>query len=178
MTQLRAQEEHLRFMAQHDALTGLPNRTSMQQRLALAMELAKRNRKKLAVMLVDLDDFKRLNDARGHIVGDHALAAIAGRLRTSVRGSDTVARFGGDEFVVLAGELDRPEDAGMIAEKIADMVSVPLPVDGATERIGCSIGISVYPDDADTAEALIERADRAMYAAKSAKERPYAFYAA
>jgi len=177
MTQLRAQEEHLRFMAQHDALTGLPNRISMQQRLALAMELAKRNRKKLAVMLVDLDEFKRLNDSRGHVVGDHALAAIAGRLRTSVRGSDTVARFGGDEFVVLAGELDRPEDAGMIAEKIADMVSVPLPVDGSIERIGCSIGISVYPDDADTAEGLIERADRAMYAAKSAKERRYAFFA-
>jgi diguanylate cyclase (GGDEF)-like protein len=165
-------------MAQHDALTGLPNRISMQQRLALAMELAKRNRKKLAVMLVDLDDFKRLNYSRGHVVGDHALAAIAGRLRTSVRGSDTVARFGGDEFVVLAGELDRPEDAGMVAEKIADMVGVPLPVDGATERIGCSIGISVYPDDADTAEALIEHADRAMYAAKAARERRFAFYAA
>jgi diguanylate cyclase (GGDEF)-like protein len=178
MAQLKAQEEHLRFMAQHDALTGLPNRISMQQRLALAMELAKRNRKKLAVMLVDLDDFKRLNDSRGHVVGDHALAAIAGRLRTSVRGSDTVARFGGDEFVVLAGELDRPEDAATIAEKIADMVNAPLPVDGATERIGCSIGIAVYPDDGETAEALLERADRAMYAAKSARVQRYAFYAA
>lgn len=178
MTQLREQEQHLRFMAQHDPLTGLPNRISMQQRLALAMELAKRNRKKLAVMLVDLDDFKRLNDSRGHLVGDHALAAIASRLRTSVRGSDTVARFGGDEFVVLAGELDRPEDAGMIAEKIADMVNALLPVDGGTERVGCSIGIAVFPDDADTAEALLERADRAMYAAKSAKERRFAFYAA
>jgi diguanylate cyclase (GGDEF)-like protein len=178
MEQLKEQEQHLRFMAQHDALTGLPNRLSMQQRLALAMELAKRNRKKLAVMLVDLNDFKRLNDSRGHLAGDHALAAIAARLRTSVRGSDTVARFGGDEFVVLAGELDRPEDAGMIAEKIADMVGAPLPVDGGTERVGCSIGIAVYPDDADSAEALLERADRAMYAVKSASERRYAFYAA
>jgi diguanylate cyclase (GGDEF)-like protein len=168
--------EQLRHMAQHDPLTGLPNRISMQQRLALAIEFAKRNRKKLAVMLVDLDDFKRINDGRGHTVGDHVLAAIAGRLRSSVRGSDTVARYGGDEFVVLAGELDRAQDAGHIAEKIADMVSVPIAVDGAVETVGCSIGISLYPDDAEVAEVLIERADRAMYAAKAAKQRRYAFF--
>jgi diguanylate cyclase (GGDEF)-like protein len=168
--------EQLRHMAQHDPLTGLPNRTSMQQRLALAIEFAKRNRKKLAVMLVDLDDFKRINDSRGHPVGDHVLVAIAGRLRSSVRGSDTVARYGGDEFVVLAGELDRAQDAGHIAEKIADMVSVPLAVDGAVEKVGCSIGISLYPDDADVPETLIERADRAMYAAKAAKKQRYAFF--
>jgi diguanylate cyclase (GGDEF)-like protein len=171
--------EQLRHMAQHDPLTGLPNRTSMQQRLALALELAKRNRKKLAVMLVDLDDFKRINDGRGHPVGDHVLVAIAGRLRSSVRGSDTVARYGGDEFVVLAGELDRAQDAGHIAEKIADMVSVPLAVDGAVEKVGCSIGISLYPDDSEAPDLLIERADRAMYAAKAAKtakNRRYAFF--
>jgi len=177
MHQLKEREEHLRFIAQHDPLTGLPNRTSMQQRLSLAMELAKRNRKKLALMMVDLNDFKRVNDTRGHAVGDHALAAIAGRLRTSVRGSDTVARYGGDEFVVLAGELDRAEDAGAIAEKIADMVAVPLPVDGVTERIGCSIGISLYPDHAESAEQLLELADRAMYAAKGGKDRRYAYFA-
>jgi len=163
-------------MAQHDPLTGLPNRASMQQRLALAIEFARRNRKKLAVMLVDLNDFKRINDDRGHPVGDHVLTAVAGRLRSSVRGSDTVARYGGDEFVVLAGELDRAEDAGHIAEKISDMVSVPLAVDGTIEKIGCSIGISLFPDDAENAEALIERADRAMYAAKAAKSRRYAYF--
>jgi diguanylate cyclase (GGDEF)-like protein len=127
-------------------------------------------------MLVDLDDFKRINDNRGHPVGDQVLVAIAGRLRSSVRGSDTVARYGGDEFVVLASELDRARDAGHIAEKIADMVSVPLAVDGAVEKIGCSIGISLYPDDAEVPEVLIERADRAMYAAKAAKQRRYAFF--
>lgn len=168
--------EQLRHMAQHDPLTGLPNRISMQQRLALAIEFAKRNRKKLAVMLVDLDDFKRINDGRGHPVGDHVLVAVAGRLRSSVRGSDTVARYGGDEFVVLAGELDRAQDAGHIAEKIADMVSVPLAVDGAVEKVGCSIGISIYPEDAEVPELLIERADRAMYAAKAAKKRRYGFF--
>lgn len=178
MAQLQEQEQHLRFMAQHDALTGLPNRLSMQQRLALAMELAKRNRKKLAVMLVDLDDFKIVNDTRGHPAGDQALVQLAARLRTSVRGSDTVARYGGDEFVVLAGELDRGEDAAMIAEKVADMIQVPLALEGGPAMISCSIGISVFPDDAETSEGLIALADKAMYASKAGKERRYAFYGA
>ncbi len=178
MAQLRAQEEHLRFMAQHDALTGLPNRLSMQQRLALAMELAKRNRKKLAVMLVDLDDFKVINDTRGHPAGDQALVQLAARLRTSVRGSDTVARYGGDEFVVLAGELDRGEDAAMIAEKVSDMIQVPLALEGGPAKISCSIGISVFPDDAETAEGLIALADKAMYASKSGRDQRYAYYGA
>jgi diguanylate cyclase (GGDEF)-like protein len=177
MELLRHQEEHLRFMAQHDALTGLPNRLSMQQRLSLAMELAKRNRKKLAVMLVDLDQFKAINDTRGHIAGDQALTQIASRLRTSVRGSDTVARFGGDEFVILAGELDRAEDAGMIAEKVADMIQVPISLSGGPAKVGCSIGISVFPDDAEDGDKLIALADKAMYASKAQKGRRYAFYA-
>jgi diguanylate cyclase (GGDEF)-like protein len=178
MAQLQEQEQHLRFMAQHDALTGLPNRLSMQQRLALAMELAKRNRKKLAVMLVDLDDFKTINDTRGHPAGDQALVQLAARLRTSVRGSDTVARYGGDEFVLLAGELDRGEDAAMIAEKVADMIQVPLALQGGPAMVSCSIGISVYPDDAETSEELIALADKAMYASKAEKDRRYAYYGA
>jgi diguanylate cyclase (GGDEF)-like protein len=178
MHQLRESEEHLRFMAQHDPLTGLPNRISLQQRLELALELAKRNRKKVAVMMVDLDDFKQLNDARGHLVGDQALAAVAARLRTSVRASDTVARYGGDEFVVLASALERTEDARMIAEKIADMVNVPLALEGGLARISCSIGISVFPDDADAGDALIGCADKAMYAVKSERSRRYAFFPA
>jgi diguanylate cyclase (GGDEF)-like protein len=178
MAQLQEQEQHLRFMAQHDALTGLPNRLSMQQRLALAMELAKRNRKKLAVMLVDLDDFKVINDTRGHPAGDQALVQLAARLRTSVRGSDTVARYGGDEFVVLAGELDSGEDASMIAEKVADMIQVPLAIEGGPTKVSCSIGISVYPDDAETSEGLIALADKAMYASKLEKDKRYAYYGA
>jgi diguanylate cyclase (GGDEF)-like protein len=178
MHQLRESEEHLRFMAQHDPLTGLPNRISLQQRLELALELAKRNRKKVAVMMVDLDDFKQLNDARGHLVGDQALAAVAARLRTSVRASDTVARYGGDEFVVLASALDRTEDAQMIAEKIADMVNVPLALEGGLARISCSIGISVFPDDAGEGQALIDCADKAMYAVKAQRGRRYAFFPA
>lgn len=178
MQQLQKQEEHLRFMAQHDPLTGLPNRTSMQQRLALAMELAKRNRKKVAVMMVDLDEFKRINDTRGHPAGDQALVQLAARLRTSVRGSDTVARYGGDEFVILAGELDRAADAGMVAEKVADMIQVPLSIEGGLEKVSCSIGISVFPDDAEQGEALIALADKAMYASKAVKGKRYAFFGA
>ena len=178
MQMLRHQEEHLRFMAQHDPLTGLPNRLSMQQRLALALELAKRNRKKVAVMMVDLDGFKRVNDTRGHVAGDQALVQLAARLRTSVRGSDTVARYGGDEFVILAGELDRLEDAGMVAEKVADMISVPVAIPGGPAHVSCSIGISVFPDDAESGEELIALADKAMYATKSGNGKRYAFYGA
>lgn len=178
MQQLHEQEQHLRFMAQHDPLTGLPNRLSMRQRLALALELAKRNRKKVAVMMVDLNEFKLINDTRGHPAGDQALVQLAARLRTSVRGSDTVARYGGDEFVILAGELDSAEDAGMVAEKMSDMIQLPLAIEGGPARVSCSIGISVFPDDAEDGEALIALADKAMYASKSVKGQRYAFFGA
>ncbi len=178
MQQLRGQEQHLRFMAQHDPLTGLPNRLSMQQRLALALELAKRNRKKVAVMMVDLNEFKVINDTRGHPAGDQALVQLAARLRTSVRGSDTVARYGGDEFVILAGELDSAEDAGMVAEKVSDMIQLPLAIEGGPARVSCAIGISVFPDDAEDGETLIALADKAMYASKAVKGKGYAFFGA
>jgi diguanylate cyclase (GGDEF)-like protein len=177
LARLRDQEEHLRFMAQHDALTGLPNRHSMQQRLALAMEIAKRSRKKVGVMLVDLNRFKLLNDTRGHSTGDQALVTIAERLRTSVRGSDTVARYGGDEFVVIAADLDRVEVASTIAEKISDMVGLPVPLEGGPWKGGCSIGISIYPDDAEDPVALLALADKAMYRVKANADRRYAFFA-
>ena len=178
VARLRDQEERMRFMAQHDSLTGLPNRYSMQERLGLALALAKRNRKKVAVMLVDLDGFKKVNDTRGHNAGDQVLTVVAQRMRSSVRGSDTVARIGGDEFVVLAGDLDRAEVAAMIAEKISDMVQLPIAIEGgAPWKITCSIGISVFPDAQASAE-LLEQADRAMYRAKAAKDKRFAYYAA
>lgn len=177
MRELREREERMRFMAQNDPLTGLPNRLSMQQRLELALQFARRNRKKLAVLMVDLRTFKVLNDTRGHLVGDQALAAVAGRLRMGVRGADTVARYGGDEFVVLAGDLDRAEDAGMIAEKICDTVNVPLALEGGMARLACTIGISVFPDDGESGEALLARAEQALEAAKAAAEKRWAYYA-
>lgn len=177
MRELREREERMRFMAQNDPLTGLPNRLSMQQRLELALQFARRNRRKLAVLMVDLKAFKALNDTRGHLVGDQALAAVAGRLRMGVRGADTVARYGGDEFVVLAGDLDRSEDAGMIAEKICDTVNVPLALEGGMARLACAIGISVFPDDGESGEALLGRAEQALTEAKAASETRWAYYA-
>jgi diguanylate cyclase (GGDEF)-like protein len=170
VSRLRESEERMRFMAQHDALTGLPNRYSLQERLSLAIEVSRRNRKRLAVMLVDLDKFKAVNDTRGHAAGDQMLVTVANRLRTSVRASDTVARLGGDEFVILAGDLDRPEDASMVADKVADMVSLPVPLEGGAWKISCSIGICLFPDHAETAAELLALADRAMYSLKSNAE--------
>ena len=178
LTRLREQEEHMRYIAQHDALTGLPNRYSMQERLALALEMAKRNRKKVAVMLVDLDDFKLVNDMRGHAAGDQVLIVVGHRLRSCVRGSDTVARIGGDEFVVIAGELDRADGAAMIAEKIADAVQVPIAVEGGGPwKVTCSIGISVSPEDAQSYVELLAQADRAMYRVKGEKKKRFAYFA-
>ena len=176
MAQLRESEERMRFMAQHDALTGLPNRYSMQERLSLAIEVSRRNRKMLAVMLVDLDKFKAVNDTRGHAAGDQLLATVANRLRTSVRASDTVARLGGDEFVILAGELDRIDDAAMVAEKVSDMVGLPVPLEGGPWGISCSIGIAIFPRDAETAVELLALADKAMYAIKGRSGDRARFY--
>jgi diguanylate cyclase (GGDEF)-like protein len=119
-----------------------------------------------------------VNDTRGHAAGDQVLIAIGQRLRSSVRGSDTVARIGGDEFVVIAGDLDRGDGAAMIAEKIADMVQLPIAVEGGGPwKIACSIGISVFPENAQTSVDLLAQADRAMYKAKSEREKRIAYYA-
>ena len=170
MQQLRGQEEHLRFMAQHDPLTGLPNRTSMQQRLALALELAKRNRKKVAVMMVDLDDFKRINDTRGHPAGDQALVQLRGaaahqRARLGHRGAlrrRRVRRSWPASSTAL-------EDVGMWRRKWPTWSACRFRSRAARRRCRCSIGISVFPDDAEGGDDLIALADRAMYAAKTAK---------
>ena len=177
MIRLRESEERMRFIAQHDALTGLTNRYSMRERLSLAIEVARRNRKKLAVMLVDLDKFKAVNDSRGHAAGDQVLVTVANRLRTSVRASDTVSRYGGDEFVILAGELDRVDDAAMVAEKMSDMVSLPIPLEGGHWVITCSIGITVFPDHADSVSELLALADAAMYGVKGKDEARVKFHA-
>ena len=177
LAQLRENEERMRFMAQHDPLTGLPNRLSMHERFQLALELAKRSRKTLAVMMVDLNGFKAVNDARGHAAGDAVLVAVTARLRTSVRGSDTVARYGGDEFVVLASDVERRDDAVLIAEKIADMIGLPIPLPGGPASVSASIGIALYPEDGQSTAALLAAADRAMYKAKSGAAECYVFHA-
>ena len=168
---LAEDETRMRHLAQHDALTGLPNRLSLQERFALATEYAKRNEHKIAVMLLDLDHFKGLNDTRGHAAGDEALIALAGRLRTTVRGADTVARLGGDEFVVLASDLDDRVSVQSVLEKLSDVIGIPITAGGGVWTLSASIGVAFYPDDGASLDDLLKLADRAMYSDKAARKR-------
>jgi diguanylate cyclase (GGDEF)-like protein len=153
-------------LANHDLLTGLPNRVQLQERLSYAMALAESNRKKLAVVFLDLDRFKAINDALSHQVGDQLLITVAQRLVGCVRSSDIVCRQGGDEFVILLSELEHTEDAVRLVKKILDIMAEPIEVSGNPLQMTTSIGISVYPDDTVSPEALIKHADTAMYQAK------------
>jgi diguanylate cyclase (GGDEF)-like protein len=154
------------FMAEHDYLTGLPNRALLNDRLAQAIALAARHERRVALMYIDLDHFKRINDSLGHSVGDDVLRATAKRLQACVRGSDTVSRQGGDEFVVLLTEVNSAQDAVHTAEKLLKAMSEPLSVGRERLHLSLSIGISLYPDDGADAEAVVRNADTAMYQAK------------
>ncbi len=154
------------FLAEHDILTGLPNRGLLADRLRQSLALARRYRRKAAVLYIDLDNFKQINDSLGHQVGDELLRSIAARLRASVRGSDTVSRQGGDEFVVLLPEVRAPEDVALTAQTLLTAIAKPHLLSGERTLVTASIGISLYPDDAEEVDALIEAADTAMYRAK------------
>ena len=164
--ELKTSEERIRHMAHHDPLTGLPNRRLLQDRMERALQIARRNGEQFAVMVVDLDRFKVINDSFGHGTGDDVLRAVAERLHASVRKADTVARHGGDEFIVLLPELREAHDVLTVAEKVIAGVSAPIEVEGRQYQVGASVGIAVYPDDADDVEALLRCADDAMYVAK------------
>ena len=167
ITSRKAAEERMSFLAQHDALTSLPNRTLLDDRLARAIAHASRNEKKLAVVFIDLDDFKLVNDNIGHHAGDYVLQLVAQRLIGCVRNEDTVARLGGDEFVVVLEELGSVSDVPEIATKILDAMALPFLLEGRSLSVRCSIGISLYPDAGATPETLIRSADAAMYEAKA-----------
>lgn len=169
-------EEALIHVANHDALTGLPNRALLMDRLEQALSKSERTNARLAVLFVDLDAFKPVNDAHGHIIGDSLLQGVASRLLSCIRGSDTVARVGGDEFVVLALDIDDHASAADVAGKLLRSLKAPLRLqDQLTARIGASIGISLYPDDGENALTLLDRADRAMYQAKRGGKDQFAF---
>ncbi|HEY8131244.1 MAG TPA: EAL domain-containing protein [Thermoanaerobaculia bacterium] len=159
-------EEQIKHLAYHDALTGLPNRLLFKDRLTVAISHAQRERSRLAVLFLDLDRFKVINDSLGHNIGDHLLQAVAGRVQSCVRESDTVARLGGDEFTVLVPHLPHGEDAALVAQKIIDAVRYPFQIEGREFFMTTSIGISLYPDDGVDAETLIKNSDTAMYQAK------------
>jgi diguanylate cyclase (GGDEF)-like protein len=164
---LTEQGRVLEMMAHHDALTGLPNRALLNDRLAQALAQARRSGRPLALLFLDLDGFKDINDSLGHASGDRLLQSVAERLRTLVREGDTVARLGGDEFVVMLVNLAQAGDAVAIARAIAQALARPHPVDGHTLHITASIGVAAFPDDGDSAEALLKHADVAMYRAKA-----------
>jgi len=169
-------EETAKELAYYDALTGLPNRRLFNNRLELELSHAQRNQQKLAVMLLDLDYFKNVNDTLGHKVGDDLLEDVGSRLTTLLRKSDTVARMGGDEFMVLLPEIDEAEDTTRIAKKTLDAIRKPFVIGSHKLNVTISIGIAIYPDNAKDGENLIENADAAMYRAKEKGRDNYEFF--
>ncbi len=159
-------EDKIQYMAFHDALTGLPNRKLFSDRLSITLAHAKRNKTKIGIIMLDLDNFKEVNDTLGHDAGDVILKITAERLCESVREEDTVARFGGDEFVLILANIDSIEDAALIAQKIVDRFSEPVPVYSSQIIVTTSIGIAEYPEDGTEEGVLLKNADTAMYQAK------------
>ncbi len=173
---LRASEERLRHLSEHDALTGLPNRILLNDRLQTVLKRAERFKTCLGVLLVDVDGFKDVNDALGHQAGDTLLCDLAGRLNDCVRATDTVARIGGDEFVVLLPDLRVPAEAASIAAKIVAAVSNPFAIDHKPAVITVSIGVVTYPEGSASPDALMQCADEAMYAAKEKGKNGFHVY--
>ncbi|HSW08809.1 bifunctional diguanylate cyclase/phosphodiesterase, partial [Aquabacterium sp.] len=176
--QRKQAEQALRHMASHDALTGLASRSLLQERLQRAIAQAQRRQTRVAVLFMDLDRFKHVNDSLGHSVGDLLLRDCAARLRSCLRASDTVARFGGDEFVLVLEDLNSAEDVNAPLEKVRDRFATPFDIEGRELRTTASIGISLFPDDGQDAETLLMNADTAMYRAKEQGPGKYHFYSA
>ncbi|SFM13484.1 putative bifunctional diguanylate cyclase/phosphodiesterase [Rugamonas rubra] len=174
--QVQQARNALLHQTHHDALTGLPNRVLLRDRLRQAIELAGRGRRRLAVMFLDLDRFKTINDSLGHGVGDLLLQLVARRLVGFVRRSDTVSRQGGDEFVLMFPEIEQADDAGLFAQKILLAMAAPHLVEHHALHVGVSIGIGIYPDDGADADSLIRHADTAMYHAKENGRNTYCFF--
>ena len=173
VTRFREAEARAQYLAAHDALTGLANRTQLADRLEGAIDAARRTDTKVALLLLDLDGFKTVNDLHGHPAGDALLQVIGKRLARLVRTTDTVARFGGDEFCVLQEAPTQPKAAFDLAERILSSLSLPVVIDGARIAISGSIGIAVFPDDGTTLATLLKKADRALYSVKRSGRRNY-----
>jgi diguanylate cyclase (GGDEF)-like protein/PAS domain S-box-containing protein len=172
----RTMAEQMSHSAQHDFLTGLPNRMLLNDRIEHAISIAPRHSKKVAVMFLDLDGFKHINDSLGHPIGDKLLQSISKRLVNCVRVSDTVSRQGGDEFVVLLSEVERPQDVAMTARRMLKAVAEAHTVDPHELHITTSIGLSIFPDDGEDAATLIKNADTAMYQAKENGRQSFQFF--
>lgn len=171
----RTNDKLLHF-ATHDVLTGLPNRALLADRIQHAVEVARRNGKPFAVLFMDLDGFKAINDSLGHAVGDGLLVAVAQRIRACIRGEDMVARIGGDEFVVVMSNLSTPEVVEQLSENILAELRLDFQIEDATLRVTSSIGIAVYPNSGESVDALMKNADAAMYEAKQSGRNTYRFF--
>ncbi len=177
ISQRKAAEAHIEYLAHYDSLTNLPNRALFADRLKHALVTGSRNQKKTALLFLDLDKFKSVNDAMGHLAGDLLLQSVAERLKSCVRVSDTICRQGGDEFMILLAEIGGAEDAEMVARKIVAAMAEPHQIGNRALTITFSIGISICPDDATDEETMIKNADDAMYVAKESGRNNYKFFA-
>lgn len=174
----RTTEQKIAQLAHFDVLTNLPNRILFYDRLDQAVARARRYRQKFAVLFLDLDGFKQINDKFGHHAGDRLLGMVAARLAENVRDMDTLARVGGDEFIFILNNVDHSDNAELVANKILESLSHPFVVNGNGCLIGCSIGISIFPDDTDDSETLVKMADDAMYMAKTRGKNNYQLFSA
>ncbi len=174
----RAMSRQMTHSAQHDLVTSLPNRLLLNDRITQSISLARRQDRPIAIIFLDLDRFKYINDSLGHATGDKLLQSVSKRLLAGVRGSDTVSRQGGDEFVILLSDISYPEDAATSARKILLSLSAPHFIEGQDLHIDGSIGISIYPEDGEDAETLIKNADTAMYHAKEKGRNNFQFFTA
>lgn len=166
LIELARQEAKARYLAYHDGLTGLPNRSLLQDRFQQALSQAERRHKPLALLMLDLDEFKLVNDRLGHASGDKVLQAVALRLTRGIRGADTACRYGGDEFVIMLPEIDSPDTATALVAEIGKRLSEPYIISGHKIFMAASIGVAVYPGDGRTLDDLMKQADIAMYRAK------------
>ena len=176
ITERKQSEEKIQQMVYHDSLTGLPNRKLFSDRLGIALTHAQRNQKEVGIAMLDLDHFKGVNDTLGHDVGDLLLKAAAERLSAELRKGDTVARFGGDEFLLILPDLEVIEDAIQVAQKIVDSFRKPFLIDTHQLIVTTSIGIAVYPQDGTKEDILLKNADKAMYQAKQTGRARYQLY--
>ena len=176
ITERKASEERILNLAHYDSLTGLPNRALLADRMRVAIKRAARQSIWLAVLFVDLDRFKPINDSLGHDIGDQLLKGVAERMQASVRSADTISRVGGDEFVILLSEIETTDDAARVAEKLIRGLSQPYAIEGHELLITASIGICIYPENGKQSNALLRNADAAMYSAKEAGRNRYQFY--
>jgi diguanylate cyclase (GGDEF)-like protein len=170
------QKNSLHYQAHHDALTGLPNRILFQDRLEQAIEKAKRNNSKIALLFIDLDHFKEINDSLGHDIGDDILKIVTTRLKAAKRDEDTLARLGGDEFTIILEDLHQGQDASLISNKILESLAQSININNNILYVSSSIGISIYPDDGDSAQSLLKFADSAMYKAKDEGRNNFQYY--